>query len=132
MQFFTALYYNMLESKTTEKCYRILELKLNLGQKKVCKFYSNFTKLEKILKLSCIDKFMVLNLSILLEKRKTQESISFQNTHVTLGFLQRCLETIKKEKMFYSGIKQREARRVDVQIQQKRICEISMKCFKSK
>ena len=27
-------FYNMLELKTTEKCYRILELKLNLGQKK--------------------------------------------------------------------------------------------------
>ena len=33
VQFQTTLYYNMLESKTTEKCYRILELKLNLGQK---------------------------------------------------------------------------------------------------
>ena len=52
----------MLESKITEKCYRILELKLNLGQKSFCKLYATFNKLDKILKLSSIDQFMVLSL----------------------------------------------------------------------
>ena len=60
----------MLWSKTREKYYRILELKLDLGQKKNCQFYSSFTKLDKIPKLSCIDQFMVLSQSIYLEKRK--------------------------------------------------------------
>ena len=60
----------MLESKTTEKCYRTLELKLNLGQKKFCRFYSNFTKLDKLPKLLCIDQFLVLSLSIYLEKKE--------------------------------------------------------------
>ena len=41
----------MLELKTAEKYYCILVLKLNFSQKKICKFYSAFSKLHKIPKL---------------------------------------------------------------------------------
>ena len=74
----------MLELKTTEKYYCILVLKLNFSQKKICKFYSAFSKLHEIPKLSCRDQFMVLSLSIYLEEGKNLENISFQHTQVTL------------------------------------------------
>ena len=71
----------MLESKITEKCYRILELKFNLGQKDFCKFYLNFTKLDKIPKISCIDQFMVVSLSIYLNKGKIGKAF-LSNIHM--------------------------------------------------
>ena len=74
----------MLELKTAEKYYCILVLKLNFSQKKICKFYSAFSKLHKIPKLSCIDQFMVLGLSIYLEEGKNLENIPFQHTHIMI------------------------------------------------
>ena len=77
----------MLESKTTEKCYQILELKLNLGQKIFCKFYSSLTKLDKIPKLSYMDQFMVLSLSVFLEKRKIGTYTHILHYDCCKGFL---------------------------------------------
>ena len=60
----------MLESKTIEKYYHILELKLNLIKKKNLQNLLKFYQHDKIPKLSCIDQFLFFRLSIYLENRK--------------------------------------------------------------
>ena len=41
----------MLRPNVTEECYRLLELKFNVGQKQNSKFQANYTKLAETLEL---------------------------------------------------------------------------------
>lgn len=77
---FSTVHNNILKSRITEKCFRCLELKLNV----VRKFYANVTHLAKIFKLWLIEQTVVLNLYFYIKKKQDVKAFLF-NQYVRLS-----------------------------------------------